>query len=237
MSWYDDACRTLIDWLGIKARVVFIGLQKNCSPIYHELARAELPNAFFIDIGKCNDEIGLSLLFVEIVEAIDRSKNYLQQNTYVVMMFPTLEHLPIKVINEIADIILKLNKMKARPVVLNFFPIDFMNKTNLYYDELILLSQKINTKASRTENEKKYKGLLKVIKNVLLNTENYDKNMLQFNDMFGNGPLTTNTLLFSQPHKINYSIGIIDIIATCILMYSLSHLCKQKNKPRKFKTT
>jgi hypothetical protein len=236
MSWYDDICRRLTDWLEIKARIIFIGLEKNCNPAYHELVRQKIPNAFFIDVGTCNTQMGLSLTLLEIFEAIEKSKNYLKQDTYVAILFPTIKNFHSKIIDKVSELIFHINQMNARTIVINFYPIDFMNKTNLYYDEVILLSNNITPKTSAKVVQKKYLEILQKINNILLHPQAYDKSMLEINAMLNNGPLENKPILFSQSQTFNCIVQIVDLFAICILLYNSLYLCKSNNK-RKFKIT
>lgn len=224
MGHYTEACRKLANYFGLPANIIFIDSPAACGEPYISTARSKMPAAFFVNAGKCDQDGIISISFGSIVDAINIALKHATEKAYVILNFANSKALDKNLQIEIYELITGMRELKLRPVIINFYPISFMNNTGLYYDELIIIN---HPKQSMLY----YDEIIDNINAELSNDPNDDTSILEVNARLGNGPLVrSRPIMFSKP-----ATQLIDAVAIGMLCYGVYNMYKKYKKSHKLK--
>ncbi len=216
MSGYTEACRTLANTLGLKANVIFVDYPRECSLSSHDANRNKFPSAYFATCGECKNK-SITTTINDFVHAINTAVMHAKNNAYFVFAINDNRNFTEEINKDITNIILGLKSIELRPVLINSYPVEFMNLTGLYYDDLILV--------------KPYSNYLDIIQDEFLDEELYDQDMLNVNAMLGNGPLVPiKPMIFRKTN-----IEVIDTLAFAFVCYSAYKMFRKATKRNKIK--
>lgn len=224
MGGYTESCREIANYLGLKANMIFIDYPRRCSSENYDRARNKFPAAYFIEVGNCNDGNTISTSTQEIESAILTAEKYALNNAYFLFSIHDPRKFDEQTSIDFTDIVQYLNRKHFRPTLLTLYPLGFMEKTQLYYDEIILISH--------SESSMGYYGtILEKVDSELIENTNHNSSCFDINARLGNGPLIAQPpVLFSKSTN-----SIFDTIAIAGLAYGIYKLARHRYKNNKLK--
>ncbi len=237
-NWLTEMLRSLADMLGFKARLVVIDFAKECNPELYNLIRSKLPAAHFATVGGCRADKRIDISLEAMLKQAVQSRAYATEGAYMLLPFVDTRKFPQSHYVEVCNYIRSLADQQYRPLLLNYFPQQFMRDIRsynlsddyLYYDNLVILS---TGKQSRDG----YAEMLDKVSADVLPDEYFYEPMLETNARLGATPLIPMFKSSASQYSANNSQLLLNSCAAVTIMYGIYKQLKKcsrtgKHKPR-----
>ena len=221
MYSFNEVFRSLADWFGVPSNIVVVDYPEGCESKEFNILRERLPSAYFIKCGKCIKDGGVFSSPKMLLDTIEEARKHALKDAFMIFTYTDTRNAPKAMLQLVSDTLFTAKVSGFKPVLINFYPQQFMNQTSYYYDDIVILTHK-----------NKFSGMNEIVDKInleLLSGEAHEQDILALNAKLGNGPLIpAEPLLFSKPKT-----AIADTMMYGLLFYGLYKMfgqCRRRHK-------